>query len=29
VFDQKGRLFREISVEPDDSVDAGFVLPSI
>jgi hypothetical protein len=29
VLDQKGRLFREISVEPDDSVDAGFVLPSI
>ncbi len=29
VFDQKGQLFRKISVKANDSVAAGLVLPSV
>ena len=29
VFDQKGRLFRSIVIEPAELADSGFVLPSV
>jgi len=29
VFDQQGRLFRSIVIEPAELADSGFVLPSV